>query len=754
MSPVAKQADADVGAPEAPQQIEVTNGNHAAAKAIVHAAYDGEGYYPITPSSDVGQEVDRMYAEGETDVQLVRGTSELAAISIAAGMSIAGGRVVDVTSANGVLLKAEELPVLSGLGLPVVMNVATRDVSAPLNIKNGHSDLAAALGMGWMILLAPSVQATYDMNIIAPRLAEAVNLPCLVVYDGFHTSHGTRKIEIFEDRNDAQDFIGEPPERPTFLDVDDPRTFGPYMNDDLINTKVVLEQKMQQAAELLPQLFEEYGDLTGRYYNEVMTYGSDDTGISGMAALNTAAETSKVAVDDLAEDDVDTRLIEPLVLRPFPDQEILSAVNGLDTLVCAERVSQYGAGNYLANEIGALLQRENRDTTILERTYGVGGLRFDTGDARNLLELADNYPDVSDEDKKRKDYYGAWPGDPDYEFEQKMEPMPEDATIFTLDDEDRNPERVNTRELANMPERIGPHSGCPGCGIFANLQVFLRGIEGHVAVLFNTGCGMVVTTGFPETSFKITYFHNLFHNGSSTASGIVEMYQRFKRQGKITDDMTVIAVSGDGGTDIGMDQVIGSALRDDPFIMLEYDNKGYMNTGNQVCYSGIEGQYNTNANVGPNQVGKPYAHKDITEIMRGTHAPYLFQAAETEERDMIAKARKAQNTVRDGDFAFGKLFSVCPLNWGMAPDKGNEAVEKAVNSCMFPLYEVENGITTLNKNPEEKDEKIPVEEMLQTMGKAFAHLNSEDNPELLEKIQADVDRRWERLKAMDASDVL
>ena len=147
--------------------------------------------------------------------------------------------------------------------------------------------------------------------------------------------------------------------------------------------------------------------------------------------------------------------------------------------------------------------------------------------------------------------------------------------------------------------------------------------------MFNTGCGMVVTTGFPHTSFKVSYAHNLFHNASSTATGVVEMYHRFRAKGEIPDEeITFVCVSGDGGDDIGMDQLIGAALRNDPIIFLEYDNKGYMNTGGQLCYTGILGQRNSQRHVGPGQQGKQTQHKDIVEILRGTHAPYLFQAAE------------------------------------------------------------------------------------------------------------------------------
>ncbi len=259
---------------------------------------------------------------------------------------------------------------------------------------------------------------------------------------------------------------------------------------------------------------------------------------------------------------------------------------------------------------------------------------------------------------------------------------------------------------------------------------------------------MVVTTGYPLTSFKVPYFHNLFHNNSSTATGVVEMIKRFKQRGELPEDITVIAVSGDGGDDIGMDQVIGAALRNDPFIHFEYDNKGYMNTGAQLCYSGFKGQKASNAHFGPQQTGKMTHHKEIIEILRGTFAPYLATCAESHALDMIRKARKTQATVRAGGFAFVKALSVCPLNWGMDEHVGPSAVEAAVNACMHPLYEIEYGITHISVDPEKNGKKIPVVEALRKMGGAFAHLSTPEYAALAAEIQNEVDRRWARLKAM------
>lgn len=731
------------------QQTIISSGNEAAAHAIVDIGYDGEGYYPITPSSEVGEYVNKAYAQGEIDLSFVVGTSELAAISTVAGMAIAGGRAVDVTSSQGLLLKAEELPALAGLGLPVILNLATRDVNAPLNIKNGHSDLAATLGWGWITLCAPTVQAVYDMNIIALKIAEAVNLPALIAYDGFHTSHANRRISVFKDRQAVRSFVGpEPPKRLSILDVQHPHTFGPYMNDDLINTKVVLDQKMDKALKLLPKIFEDYAQMSGRRYGFLDVYGDSDAPVA-MFVLNSAAEASKVAVDHLRREGKRVKVVSPTLLRPWPADAVLQALFSADRIMVAERVSQYGAGNYFSNEIGAVLQRGGNNNLILSRSYGMGGLNFYPEDAEYLFRLALDFPNVPDHEKRWKGYYQSWAGDRDYE------PKPK-TTALTTEETTKNAgkDKIDIKELADMPHRVEKHAACPGCGTFANVDMFLRGIDGQVVMFFNTGCGMVVTTGFPNTSFRVPYFHNLFHNATSTATGVIEMYERFRRLGKLKEEITFIVVTGDGGDDIGMDQVIGAALRNDPMIVLEYDNKGYMNTGGQLCYTGVLGQRFTNANLGPNQKGKGQHHKDIVEILRGTHAPYLFHAGLSNYRDLLAKARKAQKMVREGNFVFGRLFSPCPLNWGADPKIGYKIVDKAIKSCLFPLYEIEHGVTKLNYNPEKAGQKIPVKELFASMGSAFAHLASPEFAPVTEEVQKEVDRRWKRLLEMDANPAL
>ncbi len=168
------------------------------------------------------------------------------------------------------------------------------------------------------------------------------------------------------------------------------------------------------------------------------------------------------------------------------------------------------------------------------------------------------------------------------------------------------------RQLTAMPERIAPgHGACPGCGIFPSLKQFLSGIEGHVVLLFQTGCAQITTTAYPYSSHRVTYIHNLFQNGAATLSGVVEMYrERIKRGEFPNEEITFIMVSGDGGMDIGMGPTIGTALRGHPMIILEYDNQGYMNTGNQQSYATPLGHATSTSHVNTVEVGKRFHHKD------------------------------------------------------------------------------------------------------------------------------------------------
>src|SRR5690554_3811376 len=207
------------------------NGNELAALAAKQINYHIMGYYPITPSTELVETLDKYKADGLHDAVLIEAEGEHSAAGLCYGASTAGGRVLNATSANGLLYSLEQLPVQSGTRFPMVLNVATRSVSGPLSIKGDHSDIMYALNAGWIILFAHSPQMVYDLNICGLKIAEVNKLPVIIAYDGFFTSHQKRSVNVFKYDKDVQDFIGEYKPLYTSIDVENPVAIGTYMNE-------------------------------------------------------------------------------------------------------------------------------------------------------------------------------------------------------------------------------------------------------------------------------------------------------------------------------------------------------------------------------------------------------------------------------------------------------------------------------------------------------------------------------------------
>ena len=191
----------------AEQVIDFKSGNEMAAISAKHIDFHVMGYYPITPSTEIAENLDEMRAEGEHSIVMIPADGEHGAAGICYGASTGGGRVFNATSSQGLLYSLEQLPVQAGTRFPMLLDIATRAVSAPLDIRGDHSDIYYALDTGWLIFLARDPQAVYDLNVIALRVAERpeVQLPAMVAFDGFFTSHQKRRVRYFADPEVVRD---------------------------------------------------------------------------------------------------------------------------------------------------------------------------------------------------------------------------------------------------------------------------------------------------------------------------------------------------------------------------------------------------------------------------------------------------------------------------------------------------------------------------------------------------------------------
>ncbi len=732
------------------------SGNEMAAYAAAHINYHVMGYYPISPSTEIAQNLDMMRVNGVHDIHMIPADGEHPSAGICYGAAVAGARVFNATSSNGLAYMLEQLPVVSGTRYPMVMNLVNRTVSAPLNIHCDHSDLYMTLNIGWLIVNASNPQAVYDQNIIALKVAEHkdVMLPAIVSYDGYITSHQKHNVNIFADTADVRNFVGEKRmDQDKYLNLENPVTVGAHMaSDHFIDNRVQMNDALNNALAVYEDVANEYAELTGRRYDVIEKYQTEDADTI-LFCVNSAAEIAKEAVDKLRAEGKKVGLIKPNILRPFPAEAIKDAIKDAKNLLIAERADNPGSNSsYLSGDINQIIHSNELNVKSQTMIYGLGGKEIFADDFVSILDNT-NTNGVGED----KFYFGQTETKNEEKtlIHRNVEYNSEDYKVggFKYDfDEETQKLNVRTpilRNLMKKPKRItGGHSACPGCGIFPGVELFLRGIEGDVIMINQTGCAYVVTANYPYSAHKGNYIHNLFQNGAATLSGAVDAVMELKDRGEIefADDATFVMLSGDGGMDIGMGTAIGAALRNHKMIILEYDNEGYMNTGAQQSYSTPIGHRTSTSNVGSKIVGKEFDHKDTVQIMAATNIPYVFTGVDAFPQDLIKKAAKAQWYANNHGLVYGKILITCPLNWKSDEKDGSNILEAAVNCNFFPLYEIENGRTNLTYNPEEIGAKVEAEEWLKYMGKS-KHLLKPENKEILEHFKSIIDLRYRRLMA-------
>ncbi len=379
-----------MGLPE--QLATFESGNEMAAMAAAQINYHLMGYFPITPSTEVAQYLDQMKARGEHNIKLIAADGEHGSAGICYGAAVTGARVFNATSANGFMYMIEQLPVQSGTRFPMVMNLVTRSISGPLDIRGDHSDLYFALNTGWVILTARTPQAVYDMNIMALKIAEhsKVRLPVIVAYDGFFTSHQKRKVNYFKDRTVVQNFVGECPTDYHFArDPKKPVTIGAHMNgDDLLNNHFQQSEAIYAAGKVFKEVAEQYKKISGREYPVLDLYGMEDAEVA-LFLLNSAAESAKDVVDQLRAKGIKAGVMSPNIIRPFPSEQIRDALKNIKALLVGERADSYGAnGPNLTHEVKSALQEDKENQTlVLSRVFGLGGKDFYADDAAKFFEL-------------------------------------------------------------------------------------------------------------------------------------------------------------------------------------------------------------------------------------------------------------------------------------------------------------------------------------------------------------------------------
>jgi pyruvate ferredoxin oxidoreductase alpha subunit len=363
------------------------NGDEAVAYAVKQCDVDVVAAYPITPQTIIVERLSEYVHNGEIDTEFVCTESEHSALSACLAASATGTRVFTATGSAGLALMHEILYVTSGCRAPVVMAIANRALSAPINIHCDHSDTMAERDSGWIQIYAENSQEAYGSIIQAFRIAENENLllPVMVTIDAFFLSHTLENVNVLPDE-DVREFVGTRKipliknhmgkEVPFKLDPDNPLTMGPLdLYDYYFEHKKQQEEAMQKAPEIIKSVHNDFSKISGRSYGNglVDCYRLEDAKVAAVC-LGSTAGTTKTVVDQLRAEGVKAGALRLRTFRPFPTEDVIKALENIEAVAVMDRCLSFGAyGGPLFHEIRHALYDVSTHPQVTNYIYGLGG---------------------------------------------------------------------------------------------------------------------------------------------------------------------------------------------------------------------------------------------------------------------------------------------------------------------------------------------------------------------------------------------
>lgn len=349
-------------------------GNEAVALAWKQIRPHVVAAYPITPATQIVERFSEYVAQGEVDTEFVPVESEHSALSACVGAAAAGARVLTATASQGLALMHEVLYIASGLRLPIVMNVANRALSAPINIHGDHSDTMGSRDAGWVQIYARNVQDAYDRTLLAVWVAERARLPVMVCLDGFTLTHSLEPVDVYPDEA-VQEFLGEGPTEGYTLLGGEPITVGPLALPD---SYMEFRRALAKAMERVPRVMEEgvaaFRQSFGRdLVPLVETRGTEDAELA-LVVMGSYADAAEQAALRARVRGLRAGLVRVVTFRPFPAEPLRKALQGVREAVVLERADTLsGLGGPLSLELRAALYDLPARPRVSDVIFGLGG---------------------------------------------------------------------------------------------------------------------------------------------------------------------------------------------------------------------------------------------------------------------------------------------------------------------------------------------------------------------------------------------
>ena len=370
--------------------MKVVEGSYAVAHAVMCCRPDVISAYPITPQTHIVENLSQMVADGELDSEFLTVDSEFSALSVLVGVCAAGGRGYSSTTSQGLALMYEVLYNVSGLRMPLVMNVANRAMGAPLNIWNDQQDAIGARDVGWIQIYAENVQEAVDATLQAYKIAEdkEIRTPVMVCMDGFVLTHVYEPVELL-DKEKAREFLPDfEPEH--ILDPDHPMTFGAFADPSTYTE--FRYQQFEAQLKALPKIEEvarQFQESFGRYYGGLIDgYFLDDAEIV-IVTLGSVVGTIKDAIDAMRSEGKKVGLLKIRSYRPFPVQALRKALKDAAVIAVIEKDVAIGGEAGLVTDLKAAFYNSSIRTPIIGFAAGLGGRDITIKDIRRMVEKAE-----------------------------------------------------------------------------------------------------------------------------------------------------------------------------------------------------------------------------------------------------------------------------------------------------------------------------------------------------------------------------
>jgi pyruvate ferredoxin oxidoreductase alpha subunit len=346
-------------------------GSQAVAKAIALCRPEVICAYPISPQTHIVEALSDLVRSRElAPCEYLNVESEFAAMSAAIGASAAGARAYTATASQGLLYMAEALYNASGLGLPIVMTVANRAIGAPINIWNDHSDAMSQRDSGWIQLYAETNQEAVDLHIKAFSLAEELSLPVMVCMDGFVLTHAYEPIDV--PTQDQVDAFLTPYEPRQVLDPNEPVTIGAMVGPEAFTeVRYLMHAKQMEALDVIPEIASTFSQAFGRSSGGlVRRYRSTDAETI-VVALGSALGTIEDVVDELRDQGVKIGALGITCFRPYPIEEVRSALAGARRVIVLEKAFAVGLGGIVGQNVRLALA--GLPSRVYDVVAGLGG---------------------------------------------------------------------------------------------------------------------------------------------------------------------------------------------------------------------------------------------------------------------------------------------------------------------------------------------------------------------------------------------